>query len=123
MGGNGATDYDTSQFSNLSNQVHGYNGMPPSPAPEQCWCDKQGIGEPGVACGDCPTRDYKDAHGVPVALSGEQIKRAEGVAYMLRDEGDNQAADVIDMLLMHACGVSACGHQSESPADASREPG
>lgn len=26
---------------------------------EQCYCDKQGIGEPGVSCGDCPTRDYK----------------------------------------------------------------
>lgn len=23
----------------------------------QCWCDKNGIGEPGVTCGDCP-RDY-----------------------------------------------------------------
>lgn len=27
-------------------------------APEQCWCDEQGIGEPGVSCGDCPLRDY-----------------------------------------------------------------
>lgn len=27
----------------------------------QCWCDAQGIGEPGVSCGDCPTRDYKSA--------------------------------------------------------------
>ena len=26
---------------------------------EQCYCDKQGIGELGVSCGDCPTRDYK----------------------------------------------------------------
>ena len=27
---------------------------------EPCYCDKQGIGEPGVSCGDCPTRDYKE---------------------------------------------------------------
>lgn len=31
----------------------------PATAPEQCWCDEHGIGEPGVSCGDCPTRDYK----------------------------------------------------------------
>ena len=24
-----------------------------------CFCDARGIGEPGVSCGDCPTRDYK----------------------------------------------------------------
>lgn len=28
---------------------------------ETCWCDEQGIGEPGVSCGDCPIRDYKPA--------------------------------------------------------------
>jgi hypothetical protein len=33
---------------------------------EPCWCDKQGIGEPGVSCGDCPTRDYKRTAGVNV---------------------------------------------------------
>ena len=25
---------------------------------EKCYCDERGIGEPGVSCGDCPTRDY-----------------------------------------------------------------
>jgi hypothetical protein len=34
---------------------------------EPCWCDKQGIGEPGVSCGDCPTRDYKRTAGVPAS--------------------------------------------------------
>ena len=29
------------------------------PAQETCWCDQNNIGEPGVSCGDCPTRDYK----------------------------------------------------------------
>jgi len=29
----------------------------PPQAEEPCYCDKQGIGEPGVSCGDCP-RDY-----------------------------------------------------------------
>ena len=28
-------------------------------AQEKCWCDQNNIGEPGVSCGDCPTRDYK----------------------------------------------------------------
>lgn len=37
--------------------------LAPQPAPKQepedkCWCDATGIGEPGVSCGDCPTRDY-----------------------------------------------------------------
>ena len=26
---------------------------------EPCYCDANGIGEPGVSCGDCPIRDYK----------------------------------------------------------------
>ena len=26
---------------------------------EPCFCDRTGLGEPGVSCGDCPTRDYK----------------------------------------------------------------
>lgn len=33
-----------------------------SPQPKQeepCFCDRTGLGEPGVSCGDCPTRDYK----------------------------------------------------------------
>lgn len=38
----------------------------PATAPEQCWCDEQNIGEPGVSCGDCPTRDYKHPATAPV---------------------------------------------------------
>jgi hypothetical protein len=26
---------------------------------EQCFCDRNNLGKPGVSCGDCPTRDYK----------------------------------------------------------------
>jgi hypothetical protein len=28
-----------------------------------CWCDLNKLGEPGVSCGDCPTRDYKRING------------------------------------------------------------
>lgn len=31
----------------------------PQPKAEPCYCDKNGIGAPGVSCGDCPDRDYK----------------------------------------------------------------
>ena len=27
--------------------------------PELCFCDRNNIGEPGVSCGDCPNRDYR----------------------------------------------------------------
>lgn len=27
---------------------------------EPCFCDRNGIGAPGVSCGDCPIRDYKN---------------------------------------------------------------
>lgn len=40
--------------------------------------------------------------GTKSVLTAGQIKHAEGVAYMLRDEGDGEAADVIDMLLAAA---------------------
>jgi hypothetical protein len=40
------------------------DGVTASGEAEPCWCDKQGIGEPGVSCGDCPTRDYKRSSGV-----------------------------------------------------------
>lgn len=33
----------------------------PAAQPEPCFCDKNKLGEPGVSCGDCPTRDYKSA--------------------------------------------------------------
>ncbi len=39
------------------------------PAQEACWCDQNNIGEPGVSCGDCPTRDYKQP-----ALSDLEIR-------------------------------------------------
>ena len=35
------------------------------PAQQQCWCDQQDIGAPGVSCGDCPTRDYKQPAHAP----------------------------------------------------------
>lgn len=33
---------------------------PPAAPAEPCYCDRMGIGVPGVSCGDCP-RDYKPA--------------------------------------------------------------
>jgi len=33
---------------------------------EQCWCDAQGIGKPGISCGDCPTRDYRQPERKPL---------------------------------------------------------
>jgi hypothetical protein len=38
-----------------------YTHPPTAPAQEEelCHCDKNNLGEPGVSCGDCPTRDYK----------------------------------------------------------------
>lgn len=41
---------------------------PAAPVQELCFCDANGIGEPGVSCGDCPTRDYKK----PPAAQPEQ---------------------------------------------------
>jgi hypothetical protein len=33
----------------------------PTAQPEACFCDRNNLGVPGVSCGDCPTRDYKQA--------------------------------------------------------------
>jgi hypothetical protein len=51
---------------------------PPQVQPEwSCHCDEQGIGTPGVTCGDCP-RDYghkvKPPQVQPQPLTDEQIK-------------------------------------------------
>jgi hypothetical protein len=42
---------------------------------EPCFCDRNGIGEPGVSCGDCPTRDYKNTppHREWQGLTDEEI--------------------------------------------------
>ena len=37
--------------------VNGGLSLQPAVPQEQCWCDENNIGEPGVSCGDCP-RDY-----------------------------------------------------------------
>jgi hypothetical protein len=57
------------------------------------WCDKHSRMAP---CDRCAAEASERAAG---PLSREQIKQAEGMAYMLRDEGEEQAADTIDMLL------------------------
>jgi len=38
----------------LANRIKAEMAVPQ----ELCWCDANNIGEPGVSCGDCPTRDY-----------------------------------------------------------------
>jgi len=37
----------------------------------ECWCDEEGVGKPGVSCGDCP-KDYAPVQGHK-ALSDRQI--------------------------------------------------
>ena len=51
------------------------NNTPTQPAQETCWCDQNNIGEPGVSCGDCPTRDYKQP-----ALTYEDLETCREVA-------------------------------------------
>lgn len=51
----------------------------PATAPEQCWCDEQGIGEPGVSCGDCPTRDYKSPATAPEQPSWQDAPTEPGM--------------------------------------------
>lgn len=31
----------------------------PQPSEEQCYCDKNWLGDPSKSCGDCPRKDYK----------------------------------------------------------------
>jgi len=38
----------------------------------KCWCDEEGVGKPGVSCGDCP-KDYAEPVQGPKALSDRQI--------------------------------------------------
>ena len=38
----------------------------------KCWCDEEGVGKPGVSCGDCP-KDYAEPAQAHKALSGRQI--------------------------------------------------
>jgi len=38
----------------------------------ECWCDEEGVGKPGVSCGDCP-RDYAEPAQAHKALSDRQI--------------------------------------------------
>lgn len=35
---------------------------------KQCFCDREGLGDPNESCGDCPTRDYNtpEQHSLPV---------------------------------------------------------
>ena len=42
-------------------------------ADETCFCDRNGLGEPGVSCGDCPTRDYKRPAQQEQAVVNQQL--------------------------------------------------
>ena len=54
---------------------------------EPCYCDKNGIGEPGVSCGDCPTRDYKQPAQERKPLTREKnIALREGHQITISDE-------------------------------------
>jgi len=48
-------------------------------ASEKCWCDEQSIGEPGVSCGDCPTRDYKSPATAPEQPSWQDAPTEPGM--------------------------------------------
>lgn len=53
--------------------------------PEQCWCDAQGIGKPGVSCGDCP-RDYgKPAQQPAKWLPGEIKDGYKGIRWVTKE--------------------------------------
>lgn len=55
--------------------------------PEQCWCDEQGIGKPGVSCGDCPTRDYKRPERKPMPENGAQYLALSHLPLSFRERG------------------------------------
>lgn len=67
---------------------------------EDCFCDKQGIGAPGVSCGDCPKRDYKSAAASPAGVQGDGAEQRKPVlsisdvcARCLRDGVIERTAD------------------------------
>jgi hypothetical protein len=49
----------------------GVCGVPLQVVEGKCWCDEEGVGKPGVSCGDCP-KDYAPVQGHK-ALSDRQI--------------------------------------------------
>lgn len=48
--------------------------LQPAVPQETCYCDKTGIGEPGVSCGGCPTRDYAAPQPQRPRLSDDEIE-------------------------------------------------
>ena len=54
---------DVDNFDSTMSEGGRWFGPIPSGVEEQsarlCYCDRMQIGEPGVSCGDCQTRDYK----------------------------------------------------------------
>ena len=50
---------------------------------EQCFCDRNNLGKPGVSCGDCPTRDYKTEKddGEPVTAQAAAIRTLTFLGY------------------------------------------
>jgi hypothetical protein len=78
----------------------------PSAQPEACFCDRNNLGVPGVSCGDCPTRDYKQAAPViysPIATDPQidgchpndnETKDPERKQYLdLRGDDEGQGLD------------------------------
>jgi hypothetical protein len=43
---------------------------------EQCWCDEEGVGKPGVSCGDCP-KDYAEPVQERKPLPIERLREIE----------------------------------------------
>ena len=50
---------DAMKFTPLDDEWFLARNMLQSKLAEQCHCDRNNLGVPGVSCGDCPTRDYK----------------------------------------------------------------
>jgi hypothetical protein len=84
------------------------------PAPEPCYCDRMGIGVPGVSCGDCP-RDYKPAQPAHVP----DLIRAFNAGYMLghHDTVEGVFTDIhpTDMGTYHADEVAELFGRSAAP--------
>lgn len=75
---------------------------------EPCYCDKNGIGEPGVSCGDCPTRDYKQpAQQERKPLTTADIHSIADDTLMLTSECDIDGIDEFARAIEQAHGIGS----------------
>ena len=74
--------------------------MSTAPDSALCFCDRQGIGVPGVSCGDCPTRDYKQVTtSAPRVAAHRARKAAAGLAEVRGIWAPPEYHDVIRLMV------------------------